>query len=441
MSFAGQAADLRGKLETLSSAFEQLRGCEALHTVLAMLLALGNALNAGTARADAVGFRLDAALAQIGSSRASSTSVLGFLARHARQRAGPELIGTRLREQLRGLSPACRLDPADLEVELTALTKDVGAVLDAVRAHSKAAAKATARESSAPPKPTVALASHPVAGEAGEVAASIVEAAAGAEATSAAQTPGAGSKPAMGDGDRFLEVMNGFTAAARGELEGLQLALAGLNEVSAQVCRFFCEEDLSKVAAHALLVRLHGFIDALVAAHDQAATELASSEARQARLLSSRAAAATPPAPTPPAARGGAEFEPNDSSLRSILEDDSERGDRDAVTGASAEAEATPTASVKVRRATVTHEAAATPGGVRSSPDELQKLFSRRATSGSMRREHTTDNRRTPGGITPVVTTPGFTTPSVATPASRGGNDVDLPQPSPGKRPRPAEMA
>ena len=90
--FAGLVADLLERQQRLSGALALLVTSEPLHTALGLLLALGNKLNAGTARGNAPAIRVES-LSQLGSSsRSSASSVVGFLVRHV-QRVSPELLG------------------------------------------------------------------------------------------------------------------------------------------------------------------------------------------------------------------------------------------------------------------------------------------------------------------------------------------------------------
>ena len=324
--FAAQAADLRERHERLRAAFGVLMSDASLHTALGLLLALGNALNAGTARANAHGFRIDSTLS-------SNAKVLTFLARHAR-RAAPELAG-QVQAALAGVSPACRLDATELANEVNSLAADLAAVATALKAH----------EPSPPP-------TQPA--EAGGDAADVVA-------------------------DRFADAMGAFLTGAQASLSELQEGAASLRDDAVRLCGFYCEKDDTSVeGAHSLLTRLHSFFAALVAAHEQVVKEDSATEAKALRSATKATAAAA--AATAAAARqggvDGGDFEASDSSLRAILEDgDGAAGD--ANEGASVAASRTLT-----RRATTSLTTPAKQA--KHSADELQALFMRRASGLSL---------------------------------------------------------
>ncbi|XP_021740086.1 formin-like protein 13 isoform X3 [Chenopodium quinoa] len=62
MQFSNQASDLRKSLNIVNSAADQIRSSMKLKRIMQTVLSLGNALNQGTARGNAVGFRLDSLL-------------------------------------------------------------------------------------------------------------------------------------------------------------------------------------------------------------------------------------------------------------------------------------------------------------------------------------------------------------------------------------------
>ena len=123
------ALELSERQSKLSQGFDALVTSNGLHTALGLLLALGNTLNAGTARANASGIRIDSTLS-------SNTKVLTFLARHA-QRSAPGLMA-QVHEGLTKVAPSCRLDAIEMANELSMLIKDVEATRAAVEAHRRA---------------------------------------------------------------------------------------------------------------------------------------------------------------------------------------------------------------------------------------------------------------------------------------------------------------
>jgi len=62
IKFVTQVADLKTSLNTINSVAEEVRSSVKLKRVMQTILSLGNALNQGTARGAAVGFRLDSLL-------------------------------------------------------------------------------------------------------------------------------------------------------------------------------------------------------------------------------------------------------------------------------------------------------------------------------------------------------------------------------------------
>ncbi|RZR92559.1 hypothetical protein BHM03_00020873 [Ensete ventricosum] len=62
IQFQSQVADLKANLNIVNSAAEEIRSSVKLKRIMKTILSLGNALNQGTARGSAVGFRLDSLL-------------------------------------------------------------------------------------------------------------------------------------------------------------------------------------------------------------------------------------------------------------------------------------------------------------------------------------------------------------------------------------------
>ncbi|KAL3643193.1 hypothetical protein CASFOL_014008 [Castilleja foliolosa] len=62
IQFHSQVSDLRNSLNVVNSAAEQIKGSAKLKRIMQTILSLGNALNQGTARGSAIGFRLDSLL-------------------------------------------------------------------------------------------------------------------------------------------------------------------------------------------------------------------------------------------------------------------------------------------------------------------------------------------------------------------------------------------
>ena len=328
MSFDAKVSDLQQRQQLLQGSLIALRECEPMHTALGALLALGNALNAGTARENASGFKLDASLAQIGTVRSGiGSTLLGFLARHI-ERSAPQLVGS-LTIALPALAAACRLAPDSWSAEAAALRADVTAVEAALRDHR------------------AAMGTPSGASEAHSIAASIVGMAAAASSTVAKGHPegapatastgsahdeqaiarlqaiarGKRTRKSMGPmgpmepppQDAFEPVMVRFLSMAQSRLAQLADAVTALSNEAAAVSAFYCEEDRSVVGAQALLERLHGFGSALVAAHEQQMSLLAAEEARNRPKL-----APTPARSKPIGAVMGAEMAPAPSTPASM---------------------------------------------------------------------------------------------------------------------------
>lgn len=424
--FEAQAADLLDRQRRLTATLVEMSTCGPLHTALALLLELGNRLNAGTARANAAGVRIDS-LSQLVSTR-SSSSVLGFLVRHA-HRADPTLIDG-IRAATARLGTSCRLDANEMASELSCLVGDLTAATRAVEAHERAEVEAEAAKAEAKKAEDEAKAAeeaeayqNPLSG------AAIALAALNAAMTQTngvvdddddgeqAPTADADAPPAAAAGptDRFGEVMRPFVNAAQSEIAEVQTSAEELSVAAKGACTFFCErDDMSVAAAHTLLVRVHAFGAAIIGAHDQAEAEKAAALQVEAKEAKMKAKAARTPSGAP--ADG---FEASDSSLRAIMEDD-EDGGAEAPTLFSTPFKGAPT----TRRLTAL-KSGGDDGGFKS-PDELKLLFTRRATTGSMMKS----DRATPGtGNAKGVATPGIET-LVDTPG------IETVPCSPGKRPR-----
>jgi len=62
IQFRSQVSDLRKNLNIVNSTSEEIRNSVKLKRIMQTILSLGNALNHGTARGSAIGFRLDSLL-------------------------------------------------------------------------------------------------------------------------------------------------------------------------------------------------------------------------------------------------------------------------------------------------------------------------------------------------------------------------------------------
>ncbi|GMQ06950.1 hypothetical protein CsSME_00051347 [Camellia sinensis var. sinensis] len=62
ITFSSQVSDLRCNLNTINAAAREVKESTKLRQVMQTILTLGNALNQGTARGSAIGFKLDSLL-------------------------------------------------------------------------------------------------------------------------------------------------------------------------------------------------------------------------------------------------------------------------------------------------------------------------------------------------------------------------------------------
>ena len=247
--FSAAAAELAATAAQLSAAFDALRTAEALHATLGSLLRLGNALNAGTHRAGAAGFRIDTALQSACAVRCvGGGSVLDYLVRSL-HKAQPALLPS-LREQTAALGDAIKVDVAEATAERSRLDADVRAAcaaLEAWRAAQQPAAEETTEE--------VSQRSSRSSTD------GLTDAIAEASLAPAAPT------------DRFGDVMAPFCDEAQAELASLQTTFDALDATAAACASFYGEPppppSEALAAAHALLKRLADFAAQLGTAHDR----------------------------------------------------------------------------------------------------------------------------------------------------------------------------
>ena len=112
-----QKAEVSSRIEMLRGSFSQLRQSTALHTALGLLLSLGNALNAGSGRAGAAGFKLDSTMTQICGMRTNGGgggSLISFLARHA-ERHSPGALASIGKEAAALAEAAKASDPDEIQ--------------------------------------------------------------------------------------------------------------------------------------------------------------------------------------------------------------------------------------------------------------------------------------------------------------------------------------
>ncbi|CAL5090352.1 unnamed protein product [Urochloa decumbens] len=121
IQFQSQIRDVRKNLQTVSSACEELRGSEKLKVIMKNILLIGNTLNQGTPRGQAVGFRLDSLLKLI-ETRATNgrMTLMHFLCKSLAEKS-PEVMD--FHEDLVSLEAASKLQLKALAEEQQAVVK------------------------------------------------------------------------------------------------------------------------------------------------------------------------------------------------------------------------------------------------------------------------------------------------------------------------------
>ncbi|CAM0949390.1 unnamed protein product [Alopecurus aequalis] len=121
IQFQSQIRDVRRNLQTVASACEELRGSEKLKVIMKNILLIGNTLNEGTPRGQAVGFRLDSILKLVETRATSSrTTLMHFLCKSLAGKS-PELLD--FHEDLASLEAASKLQLKALAEEQQAVVK------------------------------------------------------------------------------------------------------------------------------------------------------------------------------------------------------------------------------------------------------------------------------------------------------------------------------
>ncbi|KAL8235013.1 hypothetical protein R6Q59_021113 [Mikania micrantha] len=127
LQFNAQVSDLRKSLNIVHSAVEQTRKSGKLRRVMQTILQLGNALNQGTARGCAIGFRLDSLL-KLTDTRARNNRVtlMHYLCKVLADKL-PEVLD--FSEDLSGLEPAAKIQLKFLAEEMQAISKGLEKVV------------------------------------------------------------------------------------------------------------------------------------------------------------------------------------------------------------------------------------------------------------------------------------------------------------------------
>ncbi|KAL5208132.1 hypothetical protein ABZP36_032567 [Zizania latifolia] len=126
IKFLTQVADLKNSLNTINCVAEEVRNSVKLKRVMQTILSLGNALNQGTARGSAVGFRLDSLL-KLSDIRARNNrmTLMHYLCKVLSDKL-PEVLD--FDKDLTYLEPASKIQLKELAEEMKAITKGLAKV-------------------------------------------------------------------------------------------------------------------------------------------------------------------------------------------------------------------------------------------------------------------------------------------------------------------------
>ncbi|KAM1089716.1 hypothetical protein ACFX1X_017718 [Malus domestica] len=127
IQFSSQVSDLRNSLNVVNSAAEEIRNSGKLKRIMQTILSLGNALNQGTARGSAIGFRLDSLLKLIETrARNNKMTLMHYLCKVLVDQL-PEVLD--FSKDLGNLEPASRIQLKFLAEEMQALSKGLEKVV------------------------------------------------------------------------------------------------------------------------------------------------------------------------------------------------------------------------------------------------------------------------------------------------------------------------
>ncbi|CAD6265676.1 unnamed protein product [Miscanthus lutarioriparius] len=121
IQFGSQVSDLKRNLNIVNSSAEEIRGSVKLKRIMQTILSLGNALNQGTARGSAVGFRLDSLL-KLSDTRARNNkmTLMHYLSKVLSEKL-PELLD--FPKDLSSLELAAKIQLKSLAEEMQAVNK------------------------------------------------------------------------------------------------------------------------------------------------------------------------------------------------------------------------------------------------------------------------------------------------------------------------------
>ncbi|XP_042004583.1 formin-like protein 18 [Salvia splendens] len=132
IQFCSQISDLRQSLNVVNSISEEVRNSVKLKRIMQTILSLGNALNKGTARGSAVGFRLDS-LPKLAETRARNNklTLINYLCKVLAEKL-PEVLD--FDEDLVNLEAATKIQLKYLAEEMQAITKGIEKVVQELTA-------------------------------------------------------------------------------------------------------------------------------------------------------------------------------------------------------------------------------------------------------------------------------------------------------------------
>nr|KJB63226.1 hypothetical protein B456_010G1126002 [Gossypium raimondii] len=125
--FRSQVSDLRHNLNIVNSTAEEIRNSVKLKRIMQTILSLGNALNQGTARGSAIGFRLDSLLKLTDTrARNSKMTLMHYLCKVLAEKL-PEVLD--FSKDISSLEPASKIQLKFLAEEMQAISKGLEKVL------------------------------------------------------------------------------------------------------------------------------------------------------------------------------------------------------------------------------------------------------------------------------------------------------------------------
>ncbi|CAK9146645.1 unnamed protein product [Ilex paraguariensis] len=132
MQFGSQVSDLKNSLNLVNSASEEVRNSVKLKRIMQTILSLGNALNHGTARGSAVGFRLDSLL-KLTDTRARNRklTLMHYLCKVLAEKL-PELLD--FQKDLASLEASTKIQLKYLAEEMQAISKGLERVVQELSA-------------------------------------------------------------------------------------------------------------------------------------------------------------------------------------------------------------------------------------------------------------------------------------------------------------------